>query len=420
MTDPVLELLHELRPADAAHVDQIFTTSQRDATLEGILRARSVPVATSPRARRRRVARSHPRRTLPTSRRGVLVPAVAILAAAAVVIFAVLPGGPAAAPASAAAAVLDRAAVAAQDDPAITLGSGEYLYSEIRTLAGSYWQWGATSRSAYTVQPETVQTWVASDGSDRRLTTYDGPQQFSTAAGREAWVLAGQPSIAPLTNTPSGQYDTEDGPGGFSAPDDLSQLPTDPEALTELIDTGRTGLDEIDFPFTSAHPLTPELTPAYTFNTAAEILATPAVGSSAALRTALYQVMANVQGIELLGPTTDHSGRSGTEVAGPLGGGIGAGVPYGANGVRVEVIIDPTSGELLEISDVIANPSLDNAQTQSIYGNAAGQVLTWTDYLASGTVSSTTATPSESAGTPTTGSGGAAETTTSPTTGAAQ
>jgi hypothetical protein len=95
-------------------------------------------------------------------------------------------------------------------------------------------------------------------------------------------------------------------------------------------------------------------------------------------------------------------------------------VPYGANGVRVEVIIDPTSGELLEISDVIASPSLDNAQTQSIYGNAAGQVLTWTDYLASGTVSSTTATPSESAGTPTTGSGGAAETTTSPTTGAAQ
>jgi hypothetical protein len=323
--------------------------------------------------------------------RRYVVPATGALGAAcavAVVAVVAIPGGPAVAPPSAAAAVLDRAALAAADNPTITLDPGEYLYSDISTLAGNYFQWGSPAESAYTTQPEIVQTWVAANGADRRLTTYDGAQQFTTAAGRQAWIAAGSPSIAPDTNTPSGQYDSQDGPGGFSAPDDLSQLPTDPTALKQLIDTGKTGLNEVAFP--SGAPLTS----AYTFATAAEILATPALNSSAAMRTALYEVMAETPGIQLLGTVSDHSGRSGTEIAGPLGGGVGSDVPYGANGVRVEVIIDPSNGHVLEISEVNADPSLDNAQTLSDYGDTAGQVLTWTDYLAAGVVTSTSATPS--------------------------
>jgi hypothetical protein len=313
----------------------------------------------------------------------------AACAAAAVAVVAI-PGGPTVAPPSAAAAVLDRAALAAADNPTITLGPDQYLYSDIHTLAGSYWQWGSPADSAYTIEAETVQTWVAANGADRRLTTYDGPQQFATPAGHEAWVKAmqaGEPSIAPQTNTPSGQYDSHDGPGGFAAPDDLSQLPTDPATLRQLIDTGKTGLNEVGFPEHAA------ITPAYTFATAAEILATPALNSSAALRTALYDVMADTPGIQLLGTASDHSGRSGTEIAGPVGGGIGSQTPYGANGVRDEVIIDPSTGDVLEINLVNADPSLNNAETQSIYGNTAGQTFTWTDYLTSGVVNSTSSTP---------------------------
>ena len=189
-------------------------------------------------------------------------------------------------------------------------------------------------------------------------------------------------------------------PADSAAPDDLSQLPTDPAALTQLIDTGKTGLNEV-IPLQSQNPLSPAITPAYTFATAAEILATPALNSTAALRTALYAVMADTPGIELLGSASDHSGRSGTEIAGPLGGSVGSGVPYGANGVRVEVIVDPSTGDLLEISEVNAEPSLNNAETQTDYGNTVGQTFTWTDYLASGIVNSTSATPStgSSAGT---------------------
>jgi hypothetical protein len=358
----------------------------RDADPARDLAVPSVDAATARRAYSRASAGEH-------RGRRYLVPATGALGAAcaaAVVAVVAIPGGPTVAPPSAAAAVLDRAALAAADNPTITLGSGQYLYSEISTLAGKYWQWGSPADSAYTIQPETIQTWVAANGADRRLTTYDGPQQFATTAGRQAWIAAGSsPSIAPETNTPSGQYDSHDGPGGFSAPDDLSQLPTDPATLTQLIDTGKTGLNEIAF-----QPRAP-LTPAYTFATAAEILATPALNSSAALRAALYEVMADTPGIQLLGTASDHSGRSGTEIAGPLGGNASVSdIPYGANGARLEVIIDPSTGDILEISVVNTDPSLNNAQTQSIYGNSAGETFTWTDYLASGVVNSTSSTPS--------------------------
>jgi hypothetical protein len=368
----------------------------RDADPSRDLAISPVDPAAARSAYRRAIARDH-------RGRRYVVPATGVLGAAcaaAVVAVVTIPGGPALAPTSAAAAVLNRAAIAAADTPTITLAPGQYLYSEIRTLAGSYWQWGSPADSAYTLQPQTVQTWVAANGADRRLTTYDGLQQFATPVGHQNWVSAGAPSIAPESNTPNGQYDSQDGPGGFSAPDDLSQLPTAPAALTQLIDTGKTGLNEVAF-----QPRAP-VTPAYTFATAAEILATPALNSSAALRTALYKVMADTPGIQLLGSASDHSGRSGTEIAGPVGGGVGSGVPYGANGVRVEVIIDPSTGDVLEISEVNADPSFNDALTQSVYGNTAGQTFTWTDYLASGVVNSTSDTASADTATGITGAGG--------------
>ena len=341
--------------------------------------------ASARRACDRLIAADHRRRH--HRARGAAVLASAGVVAGAFVL--VTPGGSPVTVTPAAAAVLTRAGIATQNNPSLTLGPGQYLYSEIRTLAASYWQWGNPATAAWTLQPETIQTWVANNGSDRRLTTYDGPQQFATPTSRANWIAMGQPPIAPATNTPSGGYDTQDGPGGFSPPDDLSQLPTDPEALAQLIETGKTGLAGVATP-----PAVPQ-TAAYTFATAAEILGTPAVNSSSALRSALYKVMADTPGIELVGSATDHSGRTGTEIAGPLGGGIGSGLPYGADGARVEVIIDPSTGEVLETSEVNVDPSLNNAQTKADF--TAGQVLTWTDYLTSGIVNSTSATPTGTA-----------------------
>jgi hypothetical protein len=331
------------------------------------------------------------------SRRGYswryVVPAggvVVVAGAAAAIAFVALPGGAAITPTSAVGAVLNRAAAAAQAAPPTTLGSGQYLYSDVHELAGACWFWGSDdpAKSACTDQQQTVQTWVAADGSARRLTTYDGPQQFVTPANRAGWVLAGEPSIAPETNTPSGQYDDQSGPGSFPAPDDLSQLPTDPTELTQLIDSGKTGLLQADF-----DPHVPS-TPASTFISAAEILATPALGSDPALRAALYQVMADVPGIELLGSATDQSGRTGTEIAGPLGDPLGdpAGWSRGGDAVRNEVIIDPSDGDVLEINQVIVNPSAETSDFARQFGDTAGELLNWTDYLAAGVVNSTSST----------------------------
>lgn len=334
-------------------------------------------------------ARSARHRMVGDDRRGrYLASASGAFAAAAAVLLAILviPGGPGVTPTSAGAAALERAGQAAQNGPTLKLAAGQYLYSEVFTLTGGYYVFGAgnPAERAYIVQPETIQTWEAPDGSDREVWTYDGGQQFATNASWASWLRAGQPPIAPPSNTPSGQEVEYGGPGVLAPPDDLSRLPTDPAALAQLIDSNETGLNEV-----TSDPTVP-VSPAYTFSTAARILATPAFGSSPALRTALYQVMADVPGIELLGRATDQSGRTGTEIAGPLGGN-GYGQPGGDAGVRDEVIVDSADGAVLEFGQVIAEPSLESAEFRKFVGNSPGQLLDWTDYLASGVVDSPSA-----------------------------
>jgi hypothetical protein len=118
------------------------------------------------------------------------------------------------------------------------------------------------------------------------------------------------------------------------------------------------------------------------FGSAADLLAQPEVGVTPAFRSALYRVMANVPGVQLLGNVTDHSGQSGTGIAGPT-----------YMGLRCQLVIYPTTGELLEQERVIVDPLAEPPGLQKYAGTTAGQVTSWTDYLNSGVVSSVTAVP---------------------------
>jgi hypothetical protein len=297
-------------------------------------------------------------------------------------------------PISAAGAVLVRAGRSAtRGAAAVRLGRGEYFYDEVKALVGGFYALGSGGPAdmAYVVQPETIQTWGGADGSDVRVTTYDGPQTFMTH-GANGWVLGGAWTLAPpagtrySASTPWGQTVEFGGPGALLAvPDDLSRLPTSAAALAHLIDTNETGLNEV-----VTDPSLPA-SAAYTFSTAAEILAAPAFGSSAALRVAFCKLMASVPGIELLGPATDESGRRGIAIAGPLGG-DGYGEFAGDRGVREEVIIDPADGGVLQLAQVVADPSRLSREFRKVIGHTTGQVFDWTDYLASGIVHSATAT----------------------------
>jgi hypothetical protein len=296
-------------------------------------------------------------------------------------------------PISAAGAVLVRAGRSATRAAAVKLGRGEYFYEEVKALVGGFYALGSGGPAdmAYVVQPETIQTWGGADGSDFRVMTYDGPQKFMTH-GANGWVIGGAWTLAPpagtrySSSTPWGQTVEFGGPGALLAvPDDLSRLPTSAAALAQLIDTNDTGLNEV-----VTDPSLPA-SAAYTFSTAAEILAAPAFGSSAALRVAFCKLMASVPGIELLGPATDESGRHGIAIAGPLGG-DGYGEFAGDRGVREEVIIDPADGAVLQLAQVVADPSRLSGEFRKVIGHTTGQVFDWTDYLASGIVHSATAT----------------------------
>jgi hypothetical protein len=300
---------------------------------------------------------------------------------------------PAVNPPSAVAAVFDRAGRDAARAPTVVLGHGDYLYNEVRALVGGYYLFGNgnPAERSYIAQIQRIQTWEAADGSDRKVVTYDGPLTFPTAASRVGYVTAGEPQIAFPTNRPYsaseplGQYEEFGGPGVLAVPDDVSRLPTDPTALAKLINSDETDLNEV-----TSDPRLP-VSPAYTFATAAKIVATPALGFSSALRTALYKLLASVPGTRSLGRRLDQSGRTGTEIVGPLGG-DGYSRPGGANGVREELIIDRADGAVLERGQTIADPSRDPVEFTKYVGDARGDLFEWTDYLASGVVDAPSAT----------------------------
>lgn len=327
--------------------------------------------------------------------RFVVRASAASVALATVLTFTLAPilGGSSVTPTSAVAAVLEQAARATPYDAEVTLGPGQFFYTETMTTDGGYDTFGAgASERAYVTEEQTIQTWEASDGSDRQLVSYDGPAVFATTAGQNAWIRAGNPTITPPTDMPYtpafplGQEETFGGARVLAAPDNLSRLPTAAGALEQVINTDATGLSEV----TSAPTL--PVSPAYTFSTAARILASPGLDASPALRAALYQLLATVTGTAVIGTASDHLGRGGIEIVGPLGGN-GYGAPGDELGVRTEVIIDPADGSVLEMGQLIANPALDSAEFKRDVGNSPGELFDWTDYISSGVVGSPSETP---------------------------
>jgi hypothetical protein len=65
------------------------------------------------------------------------------------------------------------------------------------------------------------------------------------------------------------------------------------------------------------------------------LLSTPQVGGSAALESALYEVLSTQPGVESLGTMTDHLGRHGIGFTEP--------------GSALTLIVDPATGHLLEL-----------------------------------------------------------------------
>ena len=198
------------------------------------------------------------------------------------------------------------------------------------------------------------QIWVGPDGSGRLLQTWSDPT-FPTAHDHVNWVLSGSRSLARLTTDQTfGAKKLADGPTNLWA------LPTNPTKLAALIArrTIEGGLEGPSEDFVQVGDLLRE------------------TDAPPALRAALFRVATKIPGVELLGPTKDHLGRTGIGLAYSAA----SSDPSRGSEERYVLIFNPTTSALLCEQTVAIDPS-----------TGASTVTTWTSYVATAVVNSTTA-----------------------------
>lgn len=258
--------------------------------------------------------------------------------------------------------VLLRAARAAAKQPAAKgLAPGQFFY-----MKSEGWQEAQEGRSTGRLptyfQPFTRETWISPNGG--RTREVDAHAVFPTAADAAYFThsLRNQPHIL------NGHTSDTTFKRGDSPYINLSDAPTDPAQLKKLIENRA---------FEGAPP-----GDAQTFQVISDLLrysyARPAV------RSALYTIASQLPGVRLIGRTRDQLGRSGTGIAYYLPGPP----PQGLNKREIyEMIFDPQTSALL------ADQTVVHHRTNST-PFPPGSVTSWTAYLTSGIVDSTTATAS--------------------------
>lgn len=314
-------------------------------------------------------------------------------------------------PPSAAAAALDHLASVAAAAAPTTLGPGQYLYTETRGPVLSTTSSGYPDKESFSwYQLGTVQQWVDAQGAGRVVMTGGGPAQFFTPAGRAAWIAAGSPPIGdpsnmidmtttyqPGSSLPVGAGNGPHlGPAGQPIPAplpiyDVSKLPTDVSTLRSEIAQGTTGIPSIDHPTGLGSCMS---VACQMFSRTSDLLQGPEFGSTPSLRAALFQVLASIPGIRLLGTVTDHDGQTGLgfELVAPASStsstcnGTKETVPPVSQSTTFEVVVDPTTTTVLGTS----NTPPPTADLPCV--GVAQMMPGWRDLVASAVVDSDTAT----------------------------
>jgi len=248
----------------------------------------------------------------------------------------------------AAVVLLDAARTAAKQPAAAGPGPGQFIYTKIKAL------WGAFAGPYVTFQVHTREDWRRPDGSGR-YHEVEGHMLFPTAADA-AHSYKNYP-----TDLIEGQ--TNDGTDEAGGPNynELSKVPSDPAQLKQLIESR-----ELE----GGPPGDAE-----TFQIIGDLLRR--TGAPPAVRSALYTIASQLPGVQLIGPTHDQLGRPG----------VGVAYDEASGELRDELIFDPqTSGLLAEQTTVV-----HRAEDMPF---PPGSVVSWTCYLASGVVDSSTATTS--------------------------
>jgi hypothetical protein len=343
-------------------------------TIEELIRAANpvppgdVPAGDSPAAQRLLAqVRAAPRPRRPARRRAAgLALAGATAAGLAAVVVAVTLPGPAARPAAGArpgagpawpvpaglrTLVLDAARQPASPVP----GPGQYQYVEGVSLN----EVDSLDSPAYAVRySEHLQNWVGWNGSGRQVETWTDPH-FPTPRDRAGWIAHGRPSLE------VGPSDDAYGPHQLSvAPGrvNLSTVTTDPARLARLISSRQ---------LEGGPP-----GPGEDFVQVGDLLRY--AGTPPALRAALFQVAARIPGVTVIHNAPDHSGRAGIGLQ--YAGQVTQGPDAGDTDLQ-ELIFNPATSDLIAEQSATRDPRTHVTTVNS-----------WTDYLVSVVVDSTTAT----------------------------
>jgi hypothetical protein len=253
----------------------------------------------------------------------------------------------------AAVKVLTTAAAAAARAPEPALGPGKYWYVRERgTSVGTNYDQAGSPKSFHFRTPYDNETWWALDGKSRTSQALGRPR-FLSPADRDVWVANGRPELPGPTvhvdNESPGTSDRSDGwlPMTY---EQIVELPTDPAQLSDVL-SERLYAGQPNG--SCSTPLGPDgrcphrpVTDEDRF--AAIVFLLTNYPLPAQLRSALYQALTRLDGIELTGEVTDLAGRRGVGVT------IGPPEEEKLYKRRMVLIFDPATGRLLGSRSVLA------------------------------------------------------------------
>jgi hypothetical protein len=233
------------------------------------------------------------------------------------------------------AAQLHLIATNAADQPVQHLGRNQWImaretisYLDSETRVSSTPVVGAEATVS-----ATLDQWSNRFGESCSSTT-TGPTSFATPANRSAWLSLGlleSPIDQPMKSC--GDIIGANIENGASYVINVAHLPTNPSTLANKLETGTTGILQIDDAGSTADP-------SRGLQRAGLLLLGPTVGSSPSLTSATYTALALMPGIHKLGRVTSHSGA--------VGLGFSAESPEGPR----TIVVDPDTGRVLEVENI--------------------------------------------------------------------
>jgi hypothetical protein len=254
--------------------------------------------------------------------------------------------------------------IADQDVQAV--GEGQLLLTQSQLSVAAQVNNGQASATVNLA----VKKWSDSNGlSCVSITTQ--PAQFASPQDQTAWLALGlrvTPRPQPITNCsgPGTANSPPDTITGSSQLIDVADLPTDPQALAQQLQAGKTGIPAVD-------DMLPDLgNPDIAFQRAAVLLVGPTVGATPQFKSALYQAIALLPGVTSIGTTTTQSGQTGV--------GFAVSSPNG----QAAIVVDPATGALIEIRNLEDSSALTSLAehyvgTGPLQVTSYGAQLQWLD-----------------------------------------